>query len=65
MCFLKLNLTDKGRRCEMAVRERNGRKKHGKEPEFFFFKKTNLCRVIRKNSLEWKKATAISYVVAP
>ena len=50
----------------MAVRERNGREKHGKEPEFFFFfKKTNLCRVIRKNSLEWKKATAISYVVAP
>lgn len=33
--FLKLNLTDKGRRCEMVVRERNERKKHGKEPEFF------------------------------
>lgn len=47
----------------MAVRERNGRKKHRKESEFL--KKTNLCRVIRKNSLGWKKATAISYVVAP
>ena len=43
MCFLKLNLTDKGRRCEMAVRERNGRKKHGKEPEFFFFFKRPIC----------------------